>query len=463
VTVRVGGADVAVPVTLSVWDFALPSTASLRSYYAVNYGALVAGHGIAWDPVVLPALRAHYTQLGLDHRLSLSGADDGTNDLAHFEQHYGPFVDGTGPTQLQGAKLTSILFRPSADDTASVKASAASWTSFFKARGWFDRLFDYTCDEPPTLCRNQTWGEINTRSQAVKSADPAFRTLVTTTVGDANAHGVTNAIDILVPIVNDLDNKAGYPTAGPQRASYDGFVAARPQREVWTYQSCMSHGCGGNTGDPYFTGWPSYMIDALSMRARAQEWLSFLYDVTGELYYDTVYAYGLGDAWVSQHTDFGGNGDGTLFYPGTAAKIGGTTQIPVASLRLKMIREGMEDFEYLKALSDAGDPQMARDLASALFPNAWTEPTPAQLLSTRRAIAERIVALLHPGAAQSSGGSASTSSAPDLGTDPASAPPPVVGKYRISGAGCSAGHAAEIFAGLGLVAALALRRRRIRG
>jgi hypothetical protein len=463
VTVHVGGSDVVVPVALEVWDFALPSTSSLRSHFGLGYSDITAGHALAWDPVKLPTLRKHYSQLGLDHRISLGGTDDGapTNDLDHFAQWYGPLVDGTAPTQLKGAQLTTVEFRYSASD-GSLTTAAKKWVDAFKSHRlpdgttWFDKLFDYTCDEPPSFC---SWSDITARSAALKKADPNFATLVTTTLHEADAAGVTKAIDILVPVINQLDDKPGTLNAGPQRSKYDAFVAARPRRNVWTYQSCMSHGCGGP--DPYFTGWPSYMIDALSMRARSEEWLSFLYDVAGELYYDAGQAFNVGDAWVSQYSSaYGGNGDGTLFYPGTPAKIGGTTHIPVASLRLKMIREGMEDFEYLKALSEAGDPQLARDLATALFPNAWTEPTVKALLSARRTIAQRIVALTHPGgdplvAPGSHGGGAGG----DTGTDPAGAPLPIVGHVLVSGTGCSAGVGGELLAGLGVVAALALRRR----
>jgi uncharacterized protein (TIGR03382 family) len=469
VTVHLSGGDVAVPVSLNVWDFALPSTSSLRSHFGLAWGDLPAGHGVSDATPDLAALRARYSQLGLDHRISLGSTDDGyaASDLSHFVQYYGPLCDGTAPTQLKGAQLTTVTFRGGSATGSGLTTAARSWVTEFKkhalpdGKTWFDKLFDYTCDEPPTFCKNQTWGDINTRSAALKAADPNFRTLVTTTLPDADKNGVTNAIDILVPIVNDLDNKPGYDNAGPQRSKYDGFVAARAGREVWTYQSCMSHGCGGSDG--YFTGWPSIVIDALSMRARAEQWLSFLFDLSGELYWDSAYAYQLGDAWTSQWAaEFTGNGDGTLFYPGTPAKIGGSTHIPVASLRLKMIREGMEDFEYLKALSDAGDPQLARDLASALFPNAWSEPTAAQLLSTRHTIAERIVALTRPADPGSPpGGAPPPPPQPsDTGTDPESAPAPITGHFVVSGSGCSAGAGAEILAGLGALAALALRRRR---
>ena len=135
------------------------------------------------------------------------------------------------------------------------------------------------------------------------------------------------------------------------------------------------------------------MIDAPATQNRAMEWQAWRQRVDGELYYDTTYAFTRGDAWSSQYY-FGGNGDGTLFYPGTPAKIGGTTQIPIASLRLKMIREGMEDYEYFKALADAGDAAMADREAAALSPTAYQSTAdPAQIDAARHRIALRIEAL----------------------------------------------------------------------
>src|SRR6185312_9261412 len=104
----------------------------------------------------------------------------------------------------------------------------------------------------------------------VKAADPAFRSLVTTTIEGANAQGVTSSVNVMVPVVNDLEPKG----AADDRASYDAFLSSGGN-ELWWYQSCMSHGCGPGATDPYWAGWPSYAIDASAIRARAQEWLSF--------------------------------------------------------------------------------------------------------------------------------------------------------------------------------------------
>jgi hypothetical protein len=242
----------------------------------------------------------------------------------------------------------------------------------------------------------------------------------------------------------------------------------------------MSHGCGGTVdmgsptaSDQYYTGWPSYMIDASAVRNRAMQWLAFRYDVSGELYYETTQAYG-GDPWTDQYL-FSGNGDGTLFYPGTPARIGGTTHVPVASIRLKMIREGMEDYEYLRLLADAGDPALAREIADGLFPNAYTtDAPPAALLAARARIAARLVALSEPGAPPPPAEPAPTPGpvpTPQPTPQPQPPPPP---DGRCDGAdaacleaareagGCGSGRAAEgalgVVVGLG-VSALLFRRR----
>jgi Domain of unknown function (DUF4091) len=90
-------------------------------------------------------------------------------------------------------------------------------------------------------------------------------------------------------------------------------------------------------------------------------WLTFLYRTSGELYYETGGK--LQTAWTDQF-DFGGNGDGTLFYPGTPDRIGGTQPIPIEAIRLKLIRDGYEDYEYLKFLSEHEMDNEARSIAA---------------------------------------------------------------------------------------------------
>ena len=75
----------------------------------------------------------------------------------------------------------------------------------------------------------------------------------------------------------------------------------------------------------------------------------------GELYYSMDEAFARKpDVWKDVNL-YSGNGDGTLFYPGRPQIIGGTKQIPIESIRLKLIREGLEDYEYLAMLTKLAD------------------------------------------------------------------------------------------------------------
>ena len=60
---------------------------------------------------------------------------------------------------------------------------------------------------------------------------------------------------------------------------------------------------------------------------------------------------------------------------------------------MKMIREGMEDYEYLKLLSAAGGADDAKKIAAQLFPKAYqADAKPADLMAARENIARLILA-----------------------------------------------------------------------
>ena len=385
-----GGVTADVAVKLYVHAFTLPSTASLRTAYGIGWDdpctAHYGGYQQCGGDAGAQGMLLKYTKFALDHRISLSevvysgpaAKSDGSFDWATWDAVYGPMLDGGMNGRLAGAKLTSVRYMWTADQT-----HFNAWAQHFKLKGWLDRTFDYSCDEPPAGC---SWGTIPGRTAMVHAADPAFETLVTTQIATAQQNGVLAGIDTLVATDNLIDPM---PPATNTRANYDAWLGQSSQHRLWMYQSCDSHGCNG-PGPQSLTGWPSHMIDAPATQNRAMEWQAWRQKVSGELYYDTTYAFTRGDSWTTQYY-FGGNGDGTLFYPGTPARIGGTSHVPLASLRLKMIREGQEDYEYLKALADAGDPAMADAEAAALSPQAWQNATdPALVDAARHRIALRI-------------------------------------------------------------------------
>ena len=89
--------------------------------------------------------------------------------------------------------------------------------------------------------------------------------------------------------------------------------------------------------------------------------MTFRQQQTGELYYDLNGAFFRGDPWSSIYFA-GGWGDGTLVYPGSnsthttlgAAQVGVSTPIWIPSIRLKMMRDGYQDYEYLYLLNSLG-------------------------------------------------------------------------------------------------------------
>jgi hypothetical protein len=109
-----------------------------------------------------------------------------------------------------------------------------------------------------------------------------------------------------------------------------------------------------------FSGWASYMVDHPVALNRAMGPLAFLSGVDGELYFATVYQFDHADPWQDIRA-FGGNGDGTLFYPGTPGRLPGGGHVPVESLRLKALRDGLEDDEALQLLARLGGEREARE------------------------------------------------------------------------------------------------------
>jgi hypothetical protein len=401
-----GGVTYQVPVTLTVWDFSMPSTATLRSAYGMNWNGPCKGHGDSncSNTTAENQLRMRYVQAALDNRISIDIptmfspiSSSGSGNWTNYDTYAGPFLDGTANTRLQGAKLTAVQVDGDINSASVLKA----WSDHFAAKGWTSALFDYTCDEPPATC---TWTQLANRLTTATSASPALPRLVTTSWQDASAKALTGSISLFAPVIDQIENRAGTKYAGNQRSLYPG--------KIWWYQSCDSFGCGPGSG---VTGWPTMAIDSDATRGRAMEWLSFSYDISGELYYETTMAYFTADPWVNQY-NFGGTGDGTLFYPGTTPKIGGQTEIPVESLRMKLIRDGMEDYELLALAKQLGMGDAAKQISLGLFPVTYQATTPpAALESARAQLAQMILhALGKDGADGGTDGGAAGS--PDAGS-----------------------------------------------
>jgi hypothetical protein len=381
-----GGFDHVVPVHLTVLDLTLPSTSTLQSAFGMEWNAECLAHtggncfaneAKEWQ------LKSLYVRAALEDRISItypafqppSGDGAPGTESASFRRYILPLLQGRSPrdpaglwtpVRLPGARLTDI-------QVDSDPSQLADWKREATFGGFSGRAFLYACDEP-----NTDGGAWNGCKQAARDAHqvwPGLRVLVTGTIRNAKRFGATSLIDLLVPIVNELDDKAGAGDySGNQRPRYDAFDTAQPANEVWSYTSCESHGCSGDPGsDPYWAGWPSYVVDQPGSEQRAMGFVAFEYRTAGDLYFDTDYD--LKTAWTDEF-DFGGNGDGTLFFPGRACTngvgcVGGTHDIPITSIRMARIRDGREDYEYLHFLATHGRGPQAMQIARGLFPTLY--------------------------------------------------------------------------------------------
>ncbi len=140
---------------------------------------------------------------------------------------------------------------------------------------------------------------------------------------------------------------------------------------VWSY-NCLVQ-------DSYS---PKWLIDFPPINFRLQPgFLNQSLGLTGLLYWriDSWTA----DPWTDPHTYHGGYpGEGFLFYPG--ADVGLPGQV-VPSLRLKYLRDGVEDYDYVQLLKDRGKGEWALSLVRPLAPDwrNWTRD-PATVEAVRR-------------------------------------------------------------------------------
>jgi hypothetical protein len=382
---RKGRVRTSVPVELGVRGFDLPATPELATAFGFSGYSAAKGHGR--PPQDGRELTRLYDTMALRRGLTLFGGTQDAPDHAvlgdsvridwtGYDAEVAPFLDGTAVPS--GARWTAVELREPARLTRPQRKSwRRAWVEHFRERGWLDRLFVYVHDEP----RAEDFPRVEERARELREDAPEVRRLLTTAYSDR-----LPSIDLWVPLLNCLDPRAPSCPRPAPRSSYD---------KLWWYQSCMSHGCGPlwPRDREAFVGWPSYMIDAPATAARAMGWLAFANRISGELYFDVVHAFGQGDPWQSQWA-FAGNGDGTLYYPGTPRRIGGEHDVPIESLRVVQIQRSVQDHAYLSLCERLGDARMAQAEARAIAPSlrGWARD-PRAYAAARERLAGRIEAL----------------------------------------------------------------------
>jgi len=393
------GKPVEIQVSLTVWNFSLPQTPALetafgspaerlRSYYRERAQANKEPEPTDWA-----AVEEQCAQLLSDHRLDATPPDATLTPVAQRDGSFRippeqvralrEFVDRYHVNALQTPHPNTVVKDPEAE-SAKLRAWLAAFDAAAKA---LDRpqvvFFTYLRDEPNTA---EDYHYVQKWGRAVRQAHSAVKVLVVeqtyTEPGMAGADSawgdLYGAVDIWCPLfsLHKQDSSARRQALG---------------ETIWAYTALCQ-------GPP--TPW--WEIDFPLLNYRVPAWIAWRYGMKGLLYWGGLSYWGqIDDPWVQAPVFIGrGNpqqgekdtvfdGEGSLVYPARAVGYDGI----VATVRLKALRDGIQDYEYLALLERAGKADEAekivRPLAESWF--VW-EKDPAAY----RAAKAKLAALIAP-------------------------------------------------------------------
>jgi Domain of unknown function (DUF4091) len=335
--------DVHIPVSLHVWNFTFPVKPTLKSSFGMH------------EPN-LTDRRVH--EVLLQHRVMPESVNPG--DAREFEEKFG--LNTTALRFWGNFNRTTCTM-----DLPPTEAQIASASKLYPSSL---PLRMYPADEIDP-CRN-LFNTVRQWAANMHAANPRIRNLVTVSptpalYDDGRGSG-RSAVDIwtLLP--------SAYEAARPQVLS----VQAKGD-DVWSYTALVQ--------DSYS---PKWEIDFAPINYRIQPgFISQSLGLTGILYWRV-------DLWSRAPWDdmhgfsIDGNfypGEGMLVYP--ARQVSEGSVLP--SMRLKWIREGVDDYEYIAILKRLGRGGWALDRARRVGADwrNWTRD-PAVLESVRHEFGDEI-------------------------------------------------------------------------
>lgn len=375
-----------VPVNLTVWNFQLPDTLSLKTYFGTYAGALrkeyprVTGQDeeqIDWRRFLKQTndvIRRHGINPHLPRDLTFPKKEGGQYRFSKEQlkklraaiDHYG--INAVCLGQPVGHRTASKM-RPT---PANQKKYIGHMSAYADAIHDLDRphvvFYNYLIDEPkgPGVYRFiREWGE------ALQKANKDVKVMVTeqTTPENPRWGSLHGAVNIWCPAFKEFD-----PTAATKRR--------RAGDTLWIYDALH---------------W--WQIDYPLINYRAPAWMAWHYRIEGLLYWKLVHWKQVNDPWTDSvtFTNRAGlkfNGEGSLLLPGHAVGFSGT----VPTIRLKAIRDSIEDYEYLTLLQKKVGVTKVRNITGQVigvsknerrpFLKFYTDPTLHE--KTRVAIAETI-------------------------------------------------------------------------
>jgi hypothetical protein len=370
--------------TLKVWDFDMPVVPKLRTSIMTTVRHVAQVHGLEYQdnaPSLAHAglLNAYYDLLA-GHRLSV-------------DQIYGSYPDAsTGKLdedKAERALRKHLLHRhcnsiglpiwpqwpfkdPLGVDREAAMSYVAQWMKLLakircESRGY---VIMGDLDEPNDAVAYDTvrrWGEFFNEVEKKHGVRVPLHVTEQPTAEKAAWGSLNGAVDIWVPHFSDVWMDMEW--AG---GKHDIALRRQAGEEVWAYAALVQmpvaweeqHGRPKQLTSSFP---PVWAIDYPPMAHRIVGWLFPKHGITGFDYWDTIFAAEGVDVWQDAgtfKTPDGAtyNGDGSFIYPATEKRHG--RNAPVASMRLKWLRETAEDYDYLMLARQLGLEDEARRLTA---------------------------------------------------------------------------------------------------
>jgi hypothetical protein len=399
--VHIGAA--AIPVRLHVFNFAIPDQLHVASQMNFSYQAILGSYSVPGTGSEYWSYVDRIKQFIIDHRLTPSGVlwpggltgggtfanpfigyncashtfsdTDGIWGFVDLAQRYlggsgllrgqfsAPFNGGVGFSTFMAASFAdndpSIDQRPSpfcgidrsASDWLQNPNSAynQAWFAYVTAlqnelssQGVLTQAYDYIANEPQDQA---DYNAVAWYSRYSHAAAPALKLMVSEEPKPEIYDQPGAHVDIWLPVLENYN-----PGVSQDRALNHG-------EDTWIY---FLH----STRPPYFN---PITLDHPGIEGQLTGWFLWKYRVRGIAYYS------LDDwsknPWTDPLTD-GHNGDTSMLYPpaenNTAIPYSANSRL-VPSIRLEMLRDGLEDYEYLYVLgggqpligqANSADPQV---------------------------------------------------------------------------------------------------------
>lgn len=379
-------------VTLTVWNFVLPNGLSLVSNYQYSRNDTCGYHTTHGNTTDCDVLHERYFEEYARHRMSPYRWKTGnppytwedatqtlTVDWTGWDAEHGPYLDGT--FYRDGYEFMSVtLPRNFSNPPAGLTQEQwdhlhwSDWADHFKQNGWIEKLWNYLPDEPDP----DQYGSLADTAARIHAADPDLQPFVT----EQYEEGLGPDIDIWCPDEPLFSDSMPWP---PYPEKYEELRA--DGKKTWWY-NCVSATLGFD--------YANHMVDQESTYMRIWLWLTRRYEFTGILFWRISYLWSKQDVWENMYSDrYLCQGDGTLYYPGIPSRIGGSTDIPIPSIRIKVLREAMEDYEYFILLDQSGSDEWVDDLVRSVAPKSFQwEHDWEKLLYWRKIVAEKIMGTL---------------------------------------------------------------------